>query len=334
MVNKAAPNPYAAALANHVALMRRQRLADIRIKNLRLEISKNKTLKEFNKLNVFAAGSLGRRDAGKNSDLDVFFTSVDPVTHIEEIKILSEIIQVGRALRYEEFSNDGQYLKVFALSSHEKSIGSPTDDQENWFTARMLLLLESQTISAVSVHHEHVKKVLNVYFRDAVDHQPFKPIFFLNDLKRFWATLCLNYEQARHRTSQDGKLAKRPWRKKNFNLKFSRLLSVFSMILPVLLEKRPDVHWLQALCAQSPLNRLAQGLDAMDPGGTKHLPAFRRALDDYEFFLKAKEKHDLEAPPEDIKNQLTDRAQSFHAFFVKIFTSEGVPQESFGYLLI
>ena len=114
--NRTARKPYSAALASHTALVSRQRKADQRIKRLRAAVSKNLALTSFKGLNIFAAGSLGRRDAGVNSDLDVFFTSVESATHIQEIKILSEIIQIGRALKYDEFSNDGQYLKVFSLS--------------------------------------------------------------------------------------------------------------------------------------------------------------------------------------------------------------------------
>jgi hypothetical protein len=57
----------------------------------------------------------------------------------------------------------------------------------------------------------------------------FRPVFLANDITRFWKTLCLNYEHKRNRTDK-GYEAKRKSHLKNFKLKFSRLLTCFSMV--------------------------------------------------------------------------------------------------------
>jgi hypothetical protein len=330
-LNNQTKHSFTQTLNDHEALTRRRNEAEEKISLLRQLVQNNPRLTSQNSLNVFAAGSLGRRDVGTKSDLDVFFSSSSDVTHLEEIKVLAELIFVGRQAQFEEFSNDGQYLKIFSLQKCEPMIGSPTDDQENWFTARMLLLLESAALSSEPIWKDHIKKVLNVYFRDATDHTPFKPVFFLNDLKRFWATLCLNYETARHRSNPTDS-TKKPWRKKNFNLKFSRMLSVYSMIIPLLLKDDPKLSWVLDLCTMNPLQRLAFGLDEL--GDDSLIEAFSKALDSYEAFLSAKEMHDLENPAEAVKKDLQDHAEMFHRFFLTVLQHRKIPAEMFGFLLI
>ncbi|MFA7241187.1 MAG: hypothetical protein WC091_13840 [Sulfuricellaceae bacterium] len=167
---------------------------------------------------IFSAGSLGRLDSGTKSDLDIFVTAdggeESKIGRLEEIELFSSILRINRELEFPELSNDGEYLKVFDIHESKSQIGSPADDNENWFTVRMLLLLESRHLINPTAYTRHTKEILSVYFRDAEDHKPFKPLFLLNDILRFWRTLCLNYEQARHTPS-------RAWKKKNFNLRFS-----------------------------------------------------------------------------------------------------------------
>ena len=96
---------------------------------------------------IFAAGSLGRLEIGRESDLDLFIVSDKEdstrVNRLEEIRVFSKLIEINRELKLPEFSGDGRYLKIHNLTELINSTGDAHDDSENFFTTRLLLLLES-----------------------------------------------------------------------------------------------------------------------------------------------------------------------------------------------
>jgi hypothetical protein len=178
-------------------------------------------------------------------------------------------------------SNDGQFLKVYSLEDMLKSLGAPQDDSENSFTARMLLLLESKSVWNDDIFEDATKQIVEHYFRDCRGKRTFRPLFLLNDLLRYWRTLCLNYEMIRDDRN-------RPWRKKNINLKFSRMVTVFGTVLPLIAMPMDNANAILELTKKSPLERFAYGLDLV--GDRELLREFWQFLDDYEGFLTWKER--------------------------------------------
>ncbi len=100
---------------------------------------------------IYITGSYGRLEASKNSDLDLFFIHEGEkeknLPKIQKILIDAEIIKIAKELKYPEFSNDGQYLEIHSLKDIKEKMGCPDDDFKNYFTARLLLLLESRVKS-------------------------------------------------------------------------------------------------------------------------------------------------------------------------------------------
>jgi len=104
-------------------------------------------------------------------------------------------------------------------------IGGGADSNEN-LTRRILMLLESRAVSlspadsAVEVWRAVVRSILERYFEEDVHFSNEKkvPRFLLNDLTRYWRTICVDYA-AKHR-EQDG--AK--WAIRNAKLRLSRKL--------------------------------------------------------------------------------------------------------------
>jgi predicted nucleotidyltransferase len=184
------------------------------------------------KVCVYTTGSFGRNDASNHSDLDVFIVSLEEevgsdrlLSRLEEIELLASIVDVNRQLKLPELDNDGGFLKVHKLSDYLVGLGKPSDDANNTFTGRLLLLLESQPIFGEVKYDEILKECINRYWRDHADHaDSFLPAFLINDILRFWRTLCVSYEVGMRDTP-----AKR--RAKNYKLKFSRLLTCFSAIV-------------------------------------------------------------------------------------------------------
>ncbi len=216
--------------------MKKCRYAEKQLKTLVTEVSKIQGLKD-NKLCIYTTGSYGRLEASKHSDIDLFFidTSNDePISNIDGILIISEIIKLCRKMDFPEFSNDGMYLSVHKLSDIINDLGSPTDDYKNHFTSRLLLLLESKPIYNDELYIKVIRTIIDSYYSDFHKHSDnFKPIFLVNDIVRFWKTLCLNYEHSRRRKNLDGN-NKNKAHSKNLKLGFSRKLTCFSFILSLI----------------------------------------------------------------------------------------------------
>jgi hypothetical protein len=106
-------------------------------------------------------------------------------------------------------------------------IGGAADSNAN-LTRRILMLLESRpvNISTVDSSRENwqavVHSVLERYFEEEVHFSPggarMVPRFLLNDLTRYWRTICVDYA-AKHQ-EQDG----HKWAIRNAKLRFSRKL--------------------------------------------------------------------------------------------------------------
>ena len=70
-------------------------------------------------------------------------------------------------------------------------IGLDADSNTN-LTRRMLLMLESQPVAGDAVHRRCWERVLDGYLEDA--DRPYRPPrFFLNDLIRYWRTICVDF---------------------------------------------------------------------------------------------------------------------------------------------
>ncbi len=200
------------------------------------KVSEIQVLKD-NKLCIYTTGSYGRLEASEYSDIDLFFIDTDDessTSNIDRILIIAEMIGLCRKMNFPEFSNDGMYLSVHRLSDIIKDLGSPTDDYKNHFTSRLLLLLESKPIYNDDLYTNVMKTIINSYYSDFHNHSDnFKPIFLVNDIVRFWKTLCLNYEHNRRRKNLEGD-NKNKAHSKNLKLGFSRKLTCFSFILSLI----------------------------------------------------------------------------------------------------
>ncbi len=207
---------------------------------------------------IYATGSFGRREAGEYSDLDLFFVvdgKREDIPNLTKTLIDADLIRLCARLGYPEFSGDGEYLKIHTLGDLSQRIGDQDEDAENIFTARMLLFLESVPLHNDAVFNKTIAECIRQYCRDHVDHAAnFKPIFLVNDISRFWKTLCLNYESARTGLKPEDKPKHRV---KNLKLKFSRMMTCYSMLACLCDPVEGDSpEKLGNLVAMTPLQRL------------------------------------------------------------------------------
>lgn len=259
-----------------------------RIEQLQSELSKIEELRRFEKLSVFVAGSYARNEASRHSDIDLFFVfngDLDkdvPSPRINSMRAFSKIIEVADNLGFPAFSNDGEFLKILESPKMARELGGRDDDHLNYFTARMLMLLESSPIFNSETYEQVLREVVGSYFRDYT-HRPdqFKPIFLINDILRFWKTLCLNYEHKRNQPDENP-AEKAKQKAKNFKLKFSRLLTCFGSIASIIDHSSTiGPEEVVQLVKLSPFERL-QGTAARRPNLQ---PEFRTISAEYEWFL-------------------------------------------------
>jgi len=237
---------------------------------------------------IYATGSLARLEATENSDLDAFFllsgkSDDNPLGRIRDVRILNAVLLSAEDNGFPDFSNDGEYLKFLHIEDVLHQIGGREDDYNNALTARMLMLLESKYLYNEELYGRFKKKLIEAYFEDFHDHsKSFRPIFLLNDVIRFWRTMCLNYENGRQwRMSDSEKSAK--GHLANLKLKFSRLNICYSFISHLLnkgsTQTPEDVLETSAL---TPIERL-QDIRDSDAGFKS---AVDLLLEEYKWFLE------------------------------------------------
>lgn len=210
----------------------------MRLAELTNKLGKLRELSGFPALTIFCVGSFARLEASKYSDIDLFFLNNGSRGDLSEprtssMRLFGKVIDVIDEMGFPKFSNDGEYLVLLHTDDMLTHLGGRTDDQENFFTARMLLLLESHCLYGQETFAAISAKIVSSYFKDFPDHkQTFQPTFLLNDISRFWKTLLLNYENKRNLPTGRDALEARKIRQKvrNFKLKYSRMTTCFASI--------------------------------------------------------------------------------------------------------
>jgi predicted nucleotidyltransferase len=184
---------------------------------------------------IYATGSLAREEATEHSDLDAFFLlsghrAERRLGRIRDVKILSAVVSAAEEAKFPDFSNDGEFLRFLHIGDIIDHLGSRHDDYHNMFTARMLMILESRYLYNQDAYRRYRGNIISAYFRDFHDHSKnFRPVFLLNDILRFWRTLCINYEHARQWREDTSERAAKG-HLGNLKLRFSRLCICYSFI--------------------------------------------------------------------------------------------------------
>ncbi len=324
------PDNCITTLKNHKKISKRYSNSKAKLKTVQTEFDTRICKETYKDLSIYCAGSLARGDIGEHSDLDIFmFTddSINEVKKVDKIILFNEVILINANQDFPDFSNDAQYLKIYSFPRMIKALGSPTDDVKNLFTARMLLLLESKPLFNEDQYNKQVNQILEHYFRDKRGKKSFRPMFLLNDILRFWRTLCLNYELIRDDPD-------RPWRKKNINLKFSRMLSVFGTVLPLIAKPASTADDVLHLVNMTPLERLAHGVDLLnDSTLTKEFLVY---LDNYENFLSMKEglKNETVLNDEELGKASRKMGDESSMFLHKCLTHNSIEDELRKYLVL
>jgi hypothetical protein len=246
---------------------------------------------------VVLFGSWGRRELTSQSD-DDFLVLVDGPPR-EDVAPRPEELGaiVGGSNR--EPGPHGGFGEVAFCGDLVDRIGLDEDINRN-LTRRMLLVLESVAIAGEDAYGRCFERVLDGYLSDDLrDRHP--PRFFINDLIRYWRTICVDFV---------GKEREGPekWALRNAKLRTARKLLFASGLLPLLLTnglpKAAIRPFLADQFAAPPTDRVAHAFleaNAID-SGMRALSAYDRwlgMLDDPDVRdrLQALRKEDAKASP-------------------------------------
>lgn len=261
------------------------------------------------RLAIFTAGSYARNEASPHSDIDLFFIYNSGCDSIDdrrtaELRLFGRLIEIADVMGFPRFSNDSRYLETHDADQVLRHLGSPTDDHKNYFTLRMLMLLEGKCVYGDSAFEEILMRFINSYYRDYPDHQAtFEPTFLINDVARFWKTLLLNYE---HRRNQETERAKVKQKVRNFKLKFSRMTTCFATIAAVGTKNPPvDAAVVREIVDLTPRERLEYvARQKPDASG-----AVQTVLKSYAWFLSM-----TALPADELEANFTDKQRRREMF--------------------
>jgi len=313
----------------------RSRYALDRLRELKARVAHAASGVPLTGLSIFTVGSYGRLEPSSHSDIDLFFIyerdSPKDTRRTSELKLFGKLIEIVEDMAFPALSNDAQYLESHIIEDVLKHLGSPADDARNFFTMRMLLLLESRSIYGEESYTRVIESIVDSYFRDYPSHEDvFRPWFLMNDIMRFWKTLLLNYEHKRNRPDEN--LDDPKPRVKNFKLKFSRATTCFATICAVGSSPTPvGRDRILELVSVTPRERL--GLVAQNLPQTQ--PLVDAVLSEYAWFLEQ-----TGLPTEDLEKLFIDKDQKrvmfrrADAYAAKLFDLlSAIDQETGGKLM-
>jgi hypothetical protein len=214
-------------------------------------------------------GSWGRAEITTESDDDFMVL----IYGEERSKVKPSIGEVGAVL-----DNPPGSQGIFAAPVYSENlvqnIGLDDDDNKN-LSRRMLFLLESTAVSGDEVYRSVRAEILDRYLDESV--KPYRPPrFLLNDLVRYWRTICVDFA-GKEREGRD------KWGLRNAKLRTSRKVLFAGGLIPVLECFRFDPasmrEFIEGQLAMPPTDRIAQAFlanGATDEGG--------RALGAYDEF--------------------------------------------------
>lgn len=188
---------------------------------------------------IYVTGSLARYEAELTSDLDLFVMDAikheaDRLTYVENAHLISSLDHVRSEVGFRPFSAGGKYIHTHSLHEIIDQTGSQQDDALNTFTARILLLMNSKPLLNERAYEYSWRRVLDRYWQNFDPEKPYLPIMLMNDIRRWWGVLGLNFEERNPKSipGEDGSLLPQPEREiNNLKLRYSRLIACYSVLV-------------------------------------------------------------------------------------------------------
>ncbi len=239
------------------------------------------------------------------------------------------------------FSRGGEFIQPHSFEKLLTEIGSPQDDATNAFTARILLLTGSKPLLNTPAYAEAKKLAFDPYWARSGPEERFLPIMLINDLRRFWGVLCLNFELYNKLDPDTGFEANPSRRLDNLKLRYAKLLGVYSAILG-LIDLTEDEGILRSdvelVLDSFPADRLIRVGNKHASAGSNITDLAWEVLQLYDEYLvfSAQEKEALLEQIQDnsVWQVHKRKAYEFHEKFVELFSVVGEGRTLYEYSIV
>jgi hypothetical protein len=135
---------------------------------------------------IVLMGSWGRAEvtAGSDDDFMVLVHGREGLEGEPTVEAVSKILDHAPG-------SQGTFADQVFSEKLVQNIGLDRDDNRN-LTRRMLFLLESTSVTGDEIYRRARKEILDRYLDESV--KPFRPPrFLLNDIVRYWRTICVDF---------------------------------------------------------------------------------------------------------------------------------------------
>jgi predicted nucleotidyltransferase len=241
-------------------------------------------------LDVVAVGSIARREASELSDVDYLVIAYELLPE-NKVRRTRELLQATDRLLTEKFGlkdpgRQGMFGTVISAPDLTERIGLEGDTNVT-HSRRILLLEESVSIYAPDLHASLVRAVLKRYLLD-YEEEPKAgvPRFLLNDVERYWRTICVDYQAKRWTLRREG------WGLRYLKLIISRKLAFVGTIASLLTCEAATVDYFENEFAMPPLARLGKLHERLGRDGQEALREVFLIAEEFATALKSEEFRD------------------------------------------
>jgi hypothetical protein len=245
---------------------------------------------------VVLMGSWGRAEvtAGSDDDFMVLVRGTDRQDVHPSIDVVQTVIDQAPG-------DQGIFGNPVGSDRLIGDIGLEEDTNSN-LSRRMLLLLESVAATNEDVHEVVTGELVDRYLDESV--KDFRvPRFLLNDVVRYWRTICVDFAGKERRGPEK-------WGIRNAKLRTSRKILFAGGLLPVFecakLARDEMPEFLRGQLRMPPTDRIAQAFlahSAADPGG--------RALGAYDDFVGRLDDEEFRDELQDVTRDTSKESQAF-----------------------